>query len=295
MTFAARTRIVIAATGVLLTVAPAHAQSRFDDVRWVTGRHRQGFRNARFDEAKGVLISDPGQRRLRFETESGRVLDLPFDRLVAIHAESSGYPRRTFRRSGLYLVIHYVDAGGAPAFDIFRLSTSTGDALLGTIERDTGRVIDRSSGTGSFLGLPIHVFDGDTVIVSVAGSGERRGRLHGVAPTAIDLGSGSLPSSTIQRIRVTDSIAEGLALGGLIAAVPAAIVSVNQCVNACTLWYPFTPAGWGLIAGGMAIGAGIDAAVLRTAYRGTAQRAVQSGWVPVITASSHAFVASWRF
>ena len=94
---------------------------------------------------------------------------------------------------------------------------------------------------------------------------------------------------------MTDSVAEGLVFGGLIAAVPAAIVSVDQCVHACTLWYPFTPTGWGVIAGGLVIGASIDAAVLRTAYRGTAPHGAESRWMPVITGSRRVFVASWRF
>ena len=114
------------------------------------------------------------------------VLDLPFDRLVTLHAEASGYPRRIFRRAGLYLVVHYVDPVGSPAFAIFRMTTSTSDSLLETIERDMGRVVDRSSATTSFLGLPIHVFDGDTVLVSTAESGERKGPLRAVSPTSID-------------------------------------------------------------------------------------------------------------
>ena len=294
---AVRTIIVMTATGVLLAAAPVAAQSRFDDVRWVTGRHRPGFRNARFDEARGALISDTQERRLRFQGESGRALDLPFERLVALHSEASVYPRRVFRRSGVYLVVHYLDSlGGGPAFEIFRLSTSNRDALLATIERDTGRAIDRSGSAESFLGLPVHVFDGDGVVIETERGAAAKGMLRSLSPTSIDVDGGTFAPTMIRRIRVTDSIAEGIVFGGLIAALPAAVVSLNQCLHACTLLYPFTPAGWGVIAGGMVIGARIDASVLRTAYRGPAgERTARARWAPVISGSAHAVAASWRF
>ena len=268
MTCAVRATIVIAATGVLLATAPAAAQSRFDDVRLVTARYRQGFRKARFDETKGALISDAQQRHLRFEGESGRALDLPFDRLVGLHSESSGYPQRIFRRSGLYLVVHYSDPAGAPLFAIFRLPAGTADALFATIERDTGRM------------------DGPEI----------RGRFRGFAPDSLEVNARTFEAASIRQVRVTDSIAEGLVFGGLIAALPAGLLSLNQCLSNCTLWYPFTPAGWGVIAGGIAIGAGIDAATLRTAYRGAAaDRSARSRWTPVITGSAHTLRVSWRF
>jgi hypothetical protein len=296
MTCAVRATIVIAATGVLLAAAPATAQSRFDDVRLVTARHRQGFRKARFDEAKGAFTSDAQQRRLRFEAESGRALDLPFERLLAVHAESSGYPPRIFRRSSQYLMIHYTEPGGAPVFAIFRLPTATARELLAAIERDTGRVIEQTRATESFLGLPIHVFDGDTVVISRTDGPETKGLFRGFGPDSLALDSGTFDAASIRRVRVTDSIAEGVVFGGLIAALPAGLVSLNQCLSSCTLWYPFTPAGWGVIAGGIAIGAGIDASVLRTAYRGVpGGRSARSRWAPVITGSAHSLRVSWRF
>ena len=296
MTCRGRATIVIAATGVLLAAASATAQSRFDDVRLVTARHRQGFRKARFDEAKGALISDTQQRRLRFEAGSGRALDLPFERLVALHSESSGYPQRIFRRSSLYLVIHYSDPGGAPVFAIFRLPTGTGRELLATIERDTGRVIEQTRATDSFLGLPIHVFDGDTVVISRTDGLGTKGMLRGFGPDSLAVDAGTFEAASIRQVRVTDSIAEGLVFGGLIATLPAGLVSLNQCISSCTLWYPFTPAGWGVIAGGIAIGAGIDASMLRTAYRGgPGGRSARSRWAPVITPSAHTLRVSWRF
>ena len=276
--------------------APAIAQSRFDDVRLVTTRHRQGFRKARFDEAKGTLISDAQQRRLRFEAESGRALDVPFERLLALHSESSGYPQRIFRRAGLYLVIHYSDPSGAPTFAIFRLSTDTAGAVFAAIERDAGRVIEQRRATESFLGLPIHVFDGDTVVITRTEGPEIRGMFRGFAPDSLEVNAGTFDASSIRRVRVTDSSAEGVVFGGLIAALPAALVTLNQCVSSCALWYPFTPAGWGVIAGGIAIGAGIDASMLRTAYRGVSgRRSARSRWAPVTIGSMQTFRASWPF
>jgi hypothetical protein len=296
MTSAVRATIVIAATGVFLAATPATAQSRFDDVRLVTARHRQGFRKARFDEARGALISDAQQRRLRFEGESGRALDLPFDRLVALHSESSGYPQRIFRRSGLYLVVHYSDPRDTPLFAIFRLSVDTAEALFATIERDTGRVVDQTRATESFLGLPIHVLDGDSVVINRKDGPEIRGRFRSVAPDSLEVNAGTFEATSIRQIRVTDSIAEGVVFGGLIAALPAGLLSLNQCVSNCTLWYPFTPGGWGVIAGGIAIGAAIDAATLRTAYRSApVERSARSRWAPVITGSAHTLRVSWRF
>jgi hypothetical protein len=291
-----RATIVIAATGLFLTAAPANAQSRFDDVRLVTARHREGFRKARFDEARGALISDAQQRRLRFEAESGRMLDLPFDALVALHSESSGYPQRIFRRSGLYLVVHYNDPGGAPSFAIFRLATDTAERLFATIQRDTGRMIDQTGSTESFLGLPIHVFDGDTVVVERTDGPDIKGTFREVMPNSLGVNAGTFERASIRQVRVTDSIAEGVVFGGAIAAVPAALLTLNQCVSSCTFWYPFTPAGWSVIAGGIAIGVGIDASTLRIAYRDTAVgRSARSRWVPVITGGARTLHASWRF
>jgi len=296
MTCAARATIVIAATGMLLAAASAAAQSRFDDVRLVTVRHRQGLRKARFDEAKGALTSDTQQRRLRFEGESGRALDLPFDRLVALHSESSGYPQRIFRRSSPYLVIHYSDPAGAPMFAIFRLPRGAARELLATIERDTGRVVEQTPATDSFLGLPIHVFDGDTVVISRTDGPETKGRFRGFGPDSLAVDAGTFEAASIRQVRVTDSIADGAVFGGLIAVLPAGLVSLNQCLSSCTVWYPFTPAGWGVIAGGIAIGAGLDASLLRTAYRrGPGGRSARSRWAPVITGSAHTLRVSWRF
>jgi len=296
MTRAMRATIVIAATGVLLTAARATAQSRFDDVRLVSARHRQGFRKARFDEVKGALVSDAQQRRLYFEGESGAALELPFDRLVALHFESSAYPPRIFGRSRAYLVIHYSSSIGARMFAIFRLPTDTASMLMATIERDTGSVIEQTEATESFLGIPIHVFDGDAVVISRTDGPEVTGMFRGVVPDSLEVGSATFQPESIRQIRVTDSIAEGVVFGGLLAALPAALVSFNQCVSNCTFLYPFTPAGWGIVASGMAIGAGIDAATLRIAYRGPAVgRSTRSRWVPAVSGSARALRASWRF
>jgi hypothetical protein len=295
MTCALRATIVIAVTGVLLDAAPAIAQSRFDDVRLVTARHRQGFRNARFDEASGTLVSDAQQRVVRFEAKSGRVLDLPFDRLVALHSESSDYPRRILRRAGLYLVIHYTDPIGAPMFAIFRLPAATASALFATLERDTGRVVDQTRATESFLGLPIHVFEGDTVLIYRTDGPEIRGMFRRFAPDSLEVNAGTFETASIRRVRVTDSVVDGMIFGGMLAVLPAGLVSFNQCISSCTFWYPFTPAGWGVVAGGIAIGGGIDAATLRTAYRSASGRSVRSRWVPVISGSPHTIHATWRF
>jgi hypothetical protein len=296
MTCALRSTIVIAATGVLLAAVPAAAQSRFDDVRLVTATHRPGFRKARFDESKGVLVSDAQQRRLRFEGESGRVLDLPFDRVIALHSESSGYPPRIFGRSGLYLLVHYSDPAGAPMFAIFRLPTGIARELLATIGRDTGHAIEETRATESFLGLPIHVFDGDTVVINRADGREVKGRFRKFGVDSLEVASGTLESASIRRVRVTDSIAEGVIFGGLIATVPAGLMTLSQCVNSCALWYPFTPTGWGIIAGGIVIGAAIDASTLRTAYRAAPiRRSARARWTPVVTGSAHTLRVSWGF
>ena len=101
---------------VLLALLPApalHAESRFDDVRWIVGRHGQAlFRNEGFDDVEGVLTSDAAGQRLRFEAARRSSFDVSFDRLTALHYEESTYPSRVFRRSGLYLTIHYTSATG---------------------------------------------------------------------------------------------------------------------------------------------------------------------------------------
>jgi hypothetical protein len=159
-----------------------------------------------------------------------------------------------------------------------------------------GRVIEQTRATESFLGLPIHVFDGDTVVIDRVDGRQIKGMFRRFAPDSLEVNSGTFEAASIRQVRVTDSIAEGVVFGGLIATLPAAFVTVNQCLSSCALWYPFTPAGWGVIAGGVAIGAGVDASILRTAFQGAAGgRAARSRWTPVITGSAHTFQASWRF
>ena len=99
----------------------------------------------RVTETVGVLISNSRETQIRFEAAGRTLYAVPYGRIVAMHYEERGYPRRFLRKSSFYLTFHYSDADGRPAFETIRL-LSMRDALaaLATLERDTGLTVDRS-------------------------------------------------------------------------------------------------------------------------------------------------------
>jgi hypothetical protein len=88
-------RMTWSAAVFLLAVPVQAEESRFRDVRLIVGRSWNGG----FDEAKGVLISDTGARRLRFDVGGQSLLDVRFDQLRAARYGQSKYPPRRGRRS----------------------------------------------------------------------------------------------------------------------------------------------------------------------------------------------------
>ena len=283
----------------LLPVPSLRAESRFEDVRLIVGRHGEAlFRNEGFDDVRGTLTSDAQVRQLRFETASRVLLfEVSFDRLTSLHYEESRYPRLAFSRSRAYLTIHYTSAAGVSRFEILRLSKDSAASLLATVGRDTGLSIDRSPATTSFLGLPIHVPVGDIVYVTDNAGVRTRGSVAQLLPSSIELQpSGRFEAASVRKIEVSDPISDGAAVGAVEGLI-SGLFSTVACVSAPLAWCDRPGLNfWGQIAAGALVGALIDAKVMRDAYRraesNKPQRVV---WTPVLTGTRKGVQVSLRF
>ena len=250
--------VILAIFGI---AGAAHAQARFDDIRFVVKRTGEGL-----DDVRAVLTLDTAAKRLRVESGDRALLDVPFDRLTNLHYEQSKYPGGSFWRSRSFLTIHYTNTAGDSAVEIVRLARGPTAGVLQAIERDTGVAVDRGATTTSFLGLPIHVAPGHVVYVT-DGNGQRtEGRVTRVSSSSIELGpSVRFDAATVHGIHVKDSIWDGVFDGMIYSILPAYAVSADECWESCDGWAK--AASWGVFAAGGVVGALIDRAVMRRAFR----------------------------
>ena len=263
-------RITAAVLVALFGIAGVvHAQARFDDIRFIVKRNAPGgFRGEGLQDVRAVLTLDVAEKRLRVESGDRPLLEVPFERLTGLHYEESRYPKRSFRRSSPFLTIHYTNVAGDSAVEILKLSRDSAAAVLQAIERDTGLSVERAATTTSFLGLPIHLAPGHVVYLT-DGKGQRtEGRVTGVSATWIELGpSGRFDAATVHGIQVKDSIGNGVFYGMLYSLVPAGLLSMDQCQESCSALGALSAGGWGVVAAGGVVGALIDRAVMRRAFR----------------------------
>ena len=288
-------RVTWSVAVLVLLAVPAHAEEpRFADVRLIVGR---GW-NGGVDEAGGVLIFDTQAKRLRFEAGGRSLFDVPFDQLRAGRYEQSGYPPRSFRRSGHYLTLHYVRQTGEHAFEVFRLPGGAVAVLLTVFERDTGMSVERGPAATSFLGLPVHLAVGARVDVTRESGARVRGTVVHLSSSFLDLGpSGRLDAASVRQIDVRDGVWEGVAAGAVAALAPALFVTLADCVNdPCSAFGMLSSQGWAVVAAGAAAGAALDARNMRRAFRRTDQRnASRVQWRPVIGTSQRGVLMSLRF
>lgn len=253
--------------------APAIVQTRFADVRLVVGTRSPGFfDNGGFDDRAGELIVDPAAGLIRFDADGQAVFAAPFDRITALRYEVTKYPFRAFRRANDILALYYTRDGQLDT-RILLLPKDKVPSILKAVEHDTGHSIDQGPATTSLLGLPIHLAVGDTVYVDRDSGREIKGRVTEVLPTGFRLASSpELQMASVRRVEVTDSVWDGALMGALIAVVPAGLVMMGDCVDACSSHGGLTPAGFGIVALGFGLGAGIDSSIMRVAYRRTGSK-----------------------
>src|SRR5262249_1836232 len=175
------------------------------DVRRVLRQNGAGV-----EELKGELVSDLNGKRLRFEG-SGPGLEVPYDRIVAMHYETDTLRGRA-PLSGLqtahYLTIFFSITRDQDSVATFRLPAGTAAAVPQALGSDTASCIDRTPPRRSFLGLPIRLGVGDTIVVTEAGGQTTTGRVSRLSATSIAL-NGSTPAprefaeSTVRRISRT--------------------------------------------------------------------------------------------
>lgn len=273
---------------VVFSAPAAQAETTFTNVQLVVGRHGQSvLRNPGLDHVAGTLTIDADTGRLLFEAAGRPPLEIGFGALVALHYEESKFPRRVFGRRTPYLTVHHTAANGEPDSAVFRLPEEASPDILAAVERDTGRAVDRSESTVTFLGLPIHAGVGTVVYVTDESGRRTKGRVTKLDTASIDLDTaGRFDAATITKVQVADPVWGGLVVGAFVSLLPAAAITVESCVGStsCHQWGPLTPAGWGVVAAGGLVGALIDARKMRHAYRrvdGTNPPALQWNLMPV--------------
>jgi hypothetical protein len=249
---------------------PAEAQdsvatgSRYSDARLVTAEGRE-----RLDEVKGVLVSDPQARHIRFEVNNRSVFDVSYDQVTAMHYEESKYSKRLLRRPGYFLTVHYSDAAGQEKFETLRLSKGDVSSALAALEANAGLQIDRSASRRSLLGLPIYVAVGDTVYVTDETGHRVKGTLTQLSRSSLRLEPESKDRSVRERDFDQASIRK-IELANLRLANHATFTTAGVLGGVCLgIWRafyvafgssgtnPFVPLLWIPIAGGL-LGFAVD-------------------------------------
>jgi hypothetical protein len=285
------------AARLAITASSLDAESRFAGVRLVVGRHGSVVQNSGLDEVEGVLSIDAEAGRLRFEAPGRPVLEVALDAVIALHYEESSYPRRLFRRRGLYLTVHHTGAGGEAEVAIFQLPKGAADDCLAAVARSTGQPLDRSRSTTSFLGLPIHTGIGDVVYVTQNDGRTRKGTVTQLGLSGISLGAlGRIDEASVRRIDVSDPIWDGAVTGVILSVVPAFLSRWSSCLHSCSTVGFLTPGGWGMVAAGAFIGGVVDKKVMRNAYRRPEEGPTHSvRWTPVLGRGTAGFALRASF
>lgn len=225
---------------VLVTAAigcspPALAQVPADPpAEWRLGGARSSTPAGpgRVKEVVGVLISDSEGKQIRLEVNGRALYAVPYEHITAMHYEETEDPGGFLWRPSFYLTVHYSDASGEAAFETIRL-LSQRDALsaLDTLELDTGRTVDRSRATQSFLGIPIRARVGARVVVTDQSGHTTKGTIAQLSAVSLALDvSGGTPrifdDANLRQIRLLYSpkrdvligLGIGAALGALVGA-----------------------------------------------------------------------------
>ena len=162
----------------------------------------------RVEEVKGVCVSDPRDKQLRFEADGQIVFALPFDRITAMHYETAvepskwGWPLKTTKN---YLAIHYADSTGRAAFETVRLSARDVTAMLNALETHAGRKIDRSLARQSFLGIPIRAAIGDRVTVTDLAGYVTEGTVTNLSASSLALDGSTIEGVSVRTVRLRRS------------------------------------------------------------------------------------------
>lgn len=292
------TRACLTLLVLLAAATPLQAQSRFEDVRWLSGRHGDSFvKDARVRDVRGVLAVDVQARQVRFEAGGQVRFAVPFDRVSSLHYQQSDYPERAFAfRRGHYLTIHYQPAAGELSFEVLRLPRDSVPRLLQVIEREAGLKVDRTPSTGSFLGLPLHLTPGHPVYVTDHAGRRIKGAVVGLSSSSIDLGpAGRFDAASIQRVVVIDPIHNGIGNGAVGVGLPLSFALwVRWCDDSdCDVFVPSFAVG---LTVGALLGAIIDRNMTRAAYRAREPGTkVRLEWRPVFNGQGKAIHLSLQF
>jgi hypothetical protein len=209
-----------------------NAESRFADARRIIRKA-----GGRVEEAKGLLISDPQDKELRFDTGVQAAFAVPYDRINAMHYEKSvdssrwGWPLTDTK---YYLTIHYADSAGRATFETIRLHERDVPLALDALERDSGLTIDRTLAKQSFLGIPIRAAIGDRVTVTDRTGKDTEGTITELSTSSLSLDGSRgarrvFGAASVKTIRLTRSpgydALRGLGIGALIGAISGVLVA----------------------------------------------------------------------
>ena len=149
-------------------------------------------------EPKGVLVSDPVTKHVRFEGNSADAFDVAYDQITGMHYEDGArYPSRRFNKHvEFYLTIRYSDNAGKQRASSVRFDKDNVEPTLSRLESDMGLLIDRTVARRSFQGLPIRVAVGDRVVVTDVAGRTLKGKITDLS----DLSLGVTEADTKVRI-----------------------------------------------------------------------------------------------
>jgi len=280
-----------------LAASAVQAQTRFEGVRLVVGRHGLTMvKNPGLNHVEGTLTIDAQAGRLLFEAPGEPSREIAIVAIDALHYEESSFPRRIFGRRTPYVAVHYTNASGEPDFAVFRLPGESSAEILASLESATGQAVDRTETTTSFAGLPIHAGVGDLVYVTDQNGQRTKGRVTGVNLSSIDLApGGSFEAAAVRQVDVGDPIWGGVLAGAGLGFLAGALVTAN-CSNSCTSSGFLSPGGWGMVALGGLTGGLVDAATKRHAYRRPAgSRSLSVEWSPQLSGDAKGLWVTFRF
>jgi hypothetical protein len=199
---------------------------RFADARRVTPKG-----GGRVEEAKGLFVSDPKDKELRFEVGGQLAFAVPFDRITAMHYENAVEPSKwgwPLKDTKDYLTIHYTDGAGRAAFETVRFSARDVPPMLDALETHAGFKIDRTLAKQSFLGIPIRAAIGDRVTVTDQTGYNIEGTITELSASSLALDGSTVDGASVKTIRLRRSpghdALRGFGIGAVVGGIPGGLM-----------------------------------------------------------------------
>jgi hypothetical protein len=280
------------------SVAPRSGAQVASKAAWrVPARLVIRTRGGHLDEPEGVLVSDSGERRLRFEEDQPGGLDVAYDRLTSLHYEDGAkYPNRWFNKHvEFHLTIRYSTEAGPQGVSTVRLDKDDAESTLERLKTDTGLAIDRTPATRSFRGVPIRVVVGDRVSVTDDSGQTMTGRITELSESSLTLvgaepGARVFDEATLRRIRLPYLPRRTALVGFGIGAAVGGAYAVLACAAYGGCGSEDVPAILAIVGIGGGVVAGVNVAIGALRYPSDQSKDVYLGGAGARPSSSAAMI-----